>query len=190
MLISITGPSCCGKTTLARELGRLLDAPTYHLDQYFIENAERPLVMGHPSFEQPHQYDGAAMLRDVRYAMCDSELVIAEGFLLHAYAGFEMESYRLLHLDVPHEVLAERRLARATAKDAGSQVKGGRIKDADAGWQAHGRSEWETWGSFQTEITGMEIIRTAEHGGTFPSSPEAIAQAILDSWWGPIQQAA
>jgi hypothetical protein len=190
MLIGISGPSCCGKTTLARELGRLLDAPTFHLDRYFIDEAERPIVDGHPSFEQPHQYDGAAMLKDVRLALCENEIVIAEGFLLFAYEAFEMECYRMLHLDVPHEVLAERRLARALAKEGSSDVKGGRKKTADAGWQAHGRSEWRRWGAFQAEIAGVEVVRTCDHGGSYPSSPEAIAQSILDSWWGPVQQAA
>jgi len=190
MLISISGASCSGKTTLALELGRLLDAPALHLDRYFIEDAERPLVMGHPSFEQPHQYDGRAMLHDARLAMCENELVIAEGFLLFSYSSFEMESYRMIHLDVPHEVLAERRLARAMSKQSTSDVKGGRIKTADAGWQAHGEAEWQRWGSFQADIPGMQVVRSRDHGGTYPSSSQDIAQAILDSWWGPAQQAA
>ena len=190
MLISISGPSCCGKTTLALELARLLSAPTFHLDRYFIEEAERPVVAGYPSFEQPHQYDGATMLRDVRRAMCDNEIVIAEGFLLFAYPGFELESYRLVHLDVPHEVLAERRLARAMARNAVSDVKGGRRKDADAGWQAHGRTEWERWGTFQETIPYVEVVRTCDHGGPYPSRTEDVAQSLLDAWWGPAQQAA
>lgn len=190
MLIGISGESCSGKTTLALELARLLGAPTFHLDRYFIEDAERPLVMGYPSFEQPHQYDGAAMLRDVRKAMCDHEIVVAEGFLLFAYDGFELESYRLIHLDVPHEVLAQRRLARAMGKAGVSDVKGGRKKAADAGWQAHGRHEWERWGAFQADLPYMEVVRSCDHGGPYPSRPEDIAQSILDSWWGPAQQAA
>lgn len=190
MLLSISGPSCSGKTLLALELARLLDAPALHLDRYFVEEAERPMVMGHPSFEQPHQYDGAAMLRDVRLAMCENELVVAEGFLLFSYSSFEMESYRMIHLDVPHEVLVERRLARTAAGDAATDVKGGRRKTADAGWQAHGEAEWARWGSFQADIPGMQVVRSREHGGTYPSSPQDIAQAILDSWWGPVLQAA
>jgi cytidylate kinase len=190
MLIGISGPSCSGKTTLAREIGRILDAPVLHLDRHFLDEAERPVVEGHPSFERPHQYDGAALLRDARQALCDHAAVVVEGFLLFSYPGFELECAQMVHLDVPHEVLAERRLARAIAKDAASDVKGGRKKTADAGWQAHGRSEWERWGAFQADIAGMQVVRSRDHGGAWPSTPEAIAQAVVDSWWEPAQQAA
>lgn len=190
MLIGVTGPSCSGKSTLAHEIARQLGAPTFHLDRYFVEDAERPLVMGHPSFEQPHQYDGRALLRDVGRALCENETVVVEGFLLFAYPGFEMECYRMVYLDVPYEVLAARRLARARSMVAISDVKGGRSKTADAGWQAHGRAEWDRWGAFQSEIDDMQIVRSRDHGGTYPSTPTDIATAIVDSWWGPVQQAA
>ena len=180
MLIGISGPSCSGKSTLARIIAEMLDAPVLHLDRYFIEDAPRPIVNGHPSFERPEQYDGAALFKDAMHAFGDSPLVVVEGFLLFAYPRFELACGQMIHLDVPHHVLAERRLARAGA--AASDVKGGRIKAADDGWQAHGEEEWRRYGAFQADIAGIRTIRPAEFGGSDPSSPEDIANDILDGW--------
>lgn len=188
MLIGISGPSCSGKTTLAREVGRLLGAPVMHLDRYFITEADRPLVDGHPSFERPHQYDGDALLRDANRALCDNDIVVAEGFLLFSYLGFELACAHMVHLDVPHDVLAARRSARSEA--SASDVKGGRIKMADDGWQAHGASEWERFGAFQAGIPGIEVVRTIDHGGSWPSSQQDIASRLIDGWCGPMRQAA
>ena len=184
MLIGISGPSCSGKTTLAREIAALLDAPTLHLDRHFVEDAERPLVNGHPSFEQPHQYDGMALLDEAVSALDHHEHVVVEGFLLFHYPGFTTICDHMVHLDVPHGVLAERRMARAAAKAAASEVKGGRKKAADDGWSAHGRCEWMRHGEFQARIAGITIVRPGiSHAG----DQKSIASQLVASW--PLQVA-
>lgn len=187
MLIGISGPSCSGKTTLAREIAELLEAPTFHLDRHFIEEACRPLVHGHPSFEQPHQYDGLALLDETVAALDVSTHVVVEGFLLFAYPGFTTICDQMLHLDVPHDTLAERRSARAEAKMAAAEIKGGRIKAADDGWGAHGRIEWQRYGAMQADIPGVQVVRP---GISHASSAREIARQHVCHWTGQRLQAA
>lgn len=176
MLIGISGPSCSGKTTLARHAATLLGAPVLHLDRHFIEEADRPIVEGHPSFEQPHQYDGTALLDETVAALDAHETVVVEGFLLFSYPGFTTLCNRMIHLDVPHEVLAARRRERALAKAAATDVKGGRMKGADDGWSAHGREEWLRYGAFQATIPGIEVVRP---GITHEATQEMIARQLF-----------
>lgn len=177
MIVGISGPSCSGKTSLAKELAALLGAPMLHLDQYFIADATRPIVMGHPSFEQPHQYDGAAMLRDAIAAAKTSEHLVLEGFLLFTYPGFLDLVDRAVHLDVPHHVLAAR---RADRNGATGDVKGGRIKLADTAWAAHGEAEWATYGKAQADLPGVEVV--TPHVMRAPSTARDIAIGLLAAW--------
>lgn len=187
MLVGVSGPSCSGKTTLAREIAALLDAPTFHLDRHFIEDAPRPIVNGHPSFEQPHQYDAMALLDETVAALDIHEHVVVEGFLLFAYSGFTTVCDRMIHLDVPHATLAQRRAQRAAAKAALSDVKGGRMKAADDGWASHGREEWLRYGESQARIAGMTVVRP---GMGHPDTQAGIARALVDDWAPLISQAA
>jgi shikimate kinase len=161
MIIGIAGPSCSGKTTLVKKLSSTLDAEVLHLDKYFIEEQARPIVNGYPSYEQPQQYDGMAMLDDLVEASEQAETVIAEGFLLFNYAGFTTLCDHMFYLDVPHEILKQRRLARMNDVSTSSQVEGGRIKEADEAWQAHGHIEWRRYGEMQANIPGMNILHAA-----------------------------
>jgi uridine kinase len=179
MLVGISGPSCSGKTTLAKEIAALLGAPTFHLDRHFIEGAARPVVNGHPSFEQPDQYDAMALLDETVAALSDHEHVVVEGFLLLTYPGFTTVCDRMVHLDVPHETLARRRADRAAAKAALTDVKGGRLKAADDGWSSHGREEWLRYGACQARIPGVTVVRPGE---THPSGQADIARALVADW--------
>lgn len=187
MLIGISGPSCSGKTTLARDIAALMGAPTLHLDRHFIDDAHRPIVNGHPSFEQPHQYDGMALLDETVAAMDEHDNVVVEGFLLFTYPGFTTICDEMVHLDVPHAVLAERRSARAMAKAALSDIKGGRKKAADDGWSAHGRQEWQRYGEMQARIPGIQVVKP---GITHPASAQDIARELVQGWNGGRLQAA
>lgn len=187
MLIGISGPSCSGKTTLAHELGRMLKAPTLHLDRHWIKGSQRPVVNGRESFERPHQYDGRALLREVSEALADNPIVIAEGFLLFAYPGFEMACAEMVHVDVPHDVLVRRRLCRSESQD---DVAGGRIPEADLAWMAHGEAEWAEFGAFQSEIELMTVVRSRAHGGEWPDSTADIAERLVSEWCGERRLAA
>lgn len=177
MIVGISGPSCSGKTSLARAIAALLGAPTLHLDMHFIADADRPLVNGHPSFERPHQYDGAALLAEMLDAAQRHQHVVAEGFLLFLYPGILDACDHRLHLDVPHRTLVGRRARRASAM---GDVKGGRIKQADIAWQAHGEEEWEAHGAHQVAMPGVKVLRPAtmmERG-----SAQEIAQDLVRAW--------
>lgn len=177
MITGISGPSCSGKTSLAKAIAALLGAPMLHLDQHFIEDAERPVVEGHPSFEQPHQYDGEALMRQLVAAASTNEHVVVEGFLLYTYPGFLEICDHRVHLDVPHAVLADR---RADRHGATGDVKGGRIKAADTAWAAHGESEWLTYGAAQAEMPEVIVMRPYD----MPTRPTAqeMARQLLDRW--------
>lgn len=179
MLVGISGPSCSGKTTLAREIAAFLDAPTLHLDRHFDSKAERTVVNGHRSYERPEQYDGAALLEETRLALKLNEHVVVEGFILFSYPGFEQACDRMVHLDLPHHILARRRRQRAEGNDAAGDVKGGRIRDADAAWAAHGKSEWERFGAFQRDLRDMTVVSIGEADGR---TPREIALQLLGTW--------
>lgn len=177
MIVGISGASCSGKTSLAKAIAEMIGAPTLHLDQHFIAEADRPEVNGYPSFEQPHQYDAAALLEQVRETARQHEHVVVEGFLLFTYPGFLEICDRKVHLDVPHDTLAERRARR---NGATGDVKGGRIKLADTAWAAHGREEWERFGAMQAALPGIEILRPYAMLGA-PSARD-LGQGLVDVW--------
>jgi uridine kinase len=53
-LIGIAGPSCSGKTKLARWLAERLNAPILNLDQYYVDMAELPLEQrAKRNFDEP-----------------------------------------------------------------------------------------------------------------------------------------
>lgn len=177
MIIGISGPSCSGKTSLAKALAELLDAPMLHLDHHFIEDATRTMVKGFPSFEQPHQYDAEALGNDLYAASKLNDHVVVEGFLLLTYQTLFDRCDKRVHLDVPHEVLAERRAQRHGAT---GDVKGGRIKLADTAWAAHGREEWERFGAYQSTMEGVEVLRPYDED-VKPSARE-LANRLVAAW--------
>jgi hypothetical protein len=159
----------------------MLKAPTLHLDHHYVKGSEHPVVSGHPSYERPEQYDGRALLKEVNRALAENPIVIAEGFLLFAYPGFEMACAEMVHIDVPHEVLVRRRLARMGAAD---DVAGGRIAEADAAWFAHGETEWLEFGAFQAEIDLMTVVKSRAYGGEWPESTVDVAERLVSEWCG------
>lgn len=87
-LVGIAGPSCAGKTELARWLAARLDAPVLNLDHYYIDLAHLPLEeRARANFDEPEAVDRAAMLHDVA-ALARGEPVVAPlyDFATHARA--------------------------------------------------------------------------------------------------------
>ncbi len=66
-LIGIAGPSCSGKTELARWLSLRTGAPVLNLDHYYIDLSHLPLeVRAKTNFDEPHSVDHDAILQHTR----------------------------------------------------------------------------------------------------------------------------
>ena len=166
MIIGLAGPSCSGKTTLARQLAVALDAELLHLDTRW-RGGPKVIVNGFPSRERPEFYDGDALLRDARRAAASGRSIVLEGFLLFAHAegrecypGMAAFCDRKLFLDLPPPLQRARRMARTQA--GGNSVWGdlpeGHEAGVDRGWLAHGEAEWMLFGDPQRYVAGMTVL--------------------------------
>jgi uridine kinase len=76
-LIGIAGPSCSGKTKLARWLAERLDAPILNLDQYYVDMAELPLEQrAKRNFDEPAALEHLLIFEHARR--------LADGEAIHA----------------------------------------------------------------------------------------------------------
>lgn len=171
VIIGIAGPSCSGKTTVARLVAARLDAPLLHLDKHWVDGCEKPVVNGHPSYERPHQYDGKRLMEAADALSPAHAYVVVEGFLLFAYPRAVQRCGVRILIDAPHAVLAERRSARS-ASGRYDGVWDGANADVDAGWCAHGKDEWERFGRQQDQVPGIVVL-----DGVRP--PNELAASIL-----------
>ncbi|MBI5084329.1 MAG: hypothetical protein HZB13_07015 [Acidobacteria bacterium] len=66
-LVGIAGPSCSGKTELARWLSRQTGAPVLNLDHYYIDLSHLPLeIRARTNFDHPASVDDDAILEHAR----------------------------------------------------------------------------------------------------------------------------
>jgi uridine kinase len=140
-LVAIAGPSCSGKTELARWLSRATGAPVLNLDHYYIDLAHLPLeVRAATNFDEPASVDHDAILADATHlrqglaihapqydfsthtrapgdeVVGPAPLVILEGlFALYWPELRELVSLKLF-VEAPVEVCLQRRLARDTVE--------------------------------------------------------------------------
>ena len=76
-LIGIAGPSCAGKSELARWLSAHTGAPVLNLDHYYIDLSHLPLeVRARTNFDEAHSVDRDAIVEDAR-ALAGGEAVHA-----------------------------------------------------------------------------------------------------------------
>jgi uridine kinase len=138
-LIAIAGPSCAGKTELARWLAARLKAPVLNLDHYYIGLAHLPLeVRARTNFDEPAAVDHAAILHDVaalargepvtapRYdfathararggeRIVPQGLVIVEGLFALYWPELRKHFFLKLFVDAPDSLCLARRLERDT----------------------------------------------------------------------------
>ncbi len=158
MIIGIAGPSCSGKSTIAEAIASTLGIELLHLDGRWISKAEKPVVNGHPSYEQPHQYDGASLLAEMKAAHAEGRDILVEGFLLFCFPEILDLCDHRFYIDVAHEELVRRRTARTAAGGNATWAALGSDDVVDRGWLAHGREEWERWGLPQSKLTGVVIL--------------------------------
>jgi uridine kinase len=74
-LIAIAGPSCSGKSTLARELASSLPATIFTLDSYYHDLAHLPLAeRAKTNFDHPDSMDSALIIRHIEALMEGEEI--------------------------------------------------------------------------------------------------------------------
>lgn len=138
-LVGIAGPSCAGKTELARWLAARLGAPVLNLDHYYNDLAHLPLEeRANTNFDEPEAVDHQAILQDVA-ALARGEpvvaplydfatharahggerivpagLVVIEGLFALYWPALREHYFVKLFVDAPDGVCLARRLARDT----------------------------------------------------------------------------
>ncbi len=149
--IGIAGPSCSGKTTLARGLARKLgwdEKKIFHLDgpeSFYLPNHEpRHVQQGsrtYRSYEHPEAYDGHA-LGD---ALTTAGGGIADGFLIFSYGiPFDLKFF----IDVPWEEQKRRRFGRLEQSPP----------EVNESFLAIGEEEWERYGASQKDQAGVIVL--------------------------------
>src|SRR4051812_46965222 len=74
-LIAIAGPSCSGKSTLARELAAVLPATIFTLDSYYHDLAHLPLAdRAKTNFDHPDSMDSALIIQHIEALMQGEEI--------------------------------------------------------------------------------------------------------------------
>jgi uridine kinase len=122
----LVGPSCCGKSTLAKILGAKLNLPVFSLDDYYIEGADPLYVFGpndevYQTWERPYMYDGNRLAADI-----PATGAIIEGFILFQYQSILDLTGLRVYLDLPfNECLRRRKLRpRHSASDLSFEMIG------------------------------------------------------------------
>lgn len=127
--VGLSGPSCSGKTTLAREIVRIStqEITTLSFDGYWIDLILRLKPGELPDWESPESYNVAKFLRDLHalkreerirleHNALDStsaRLLLVEGFLLYYSPASRACFDRKFFIDLPEEEIIRRRLARS-----------------------------------------------------------------------------
>ena len=136
-LIGIGGPSCAGKTQLAKWLSERLEAPILNLDHYYVDMAELPIeVRAKRNFDEPaaleHElifeharrlaagepvrtprYDFATHTRAVATeVIVPRRFVILEGLFALYWEPLRSLLHTRIFVSASNEVCLDRRLAR------------------------------------------------------------------------------
>jgi uridine kinase len=170
--IGIAGPSCSGKSSIARRLEKVLESDVLSLDQFAINGAERVYIgfTGEKirSFEQPQLYDGArtafVIKQIIDKGLCTFEsmkipeytlenktlykkkYLVAEGFLLFTYQDIlPLIDYKF-YIDLGEEEAIKRRKLR------------GNLPKSDENFMKIGMKEYEIYGLPQKKIPGIIIL--------------------------------
>jgi hypothetical protein len=164
--IGIAGPSCSGKSTLARGLARALNwemEKIFQLDGvqgYYATDYEPRYVekdgKKYRSWEYPEPFDGCALGR----ALGAAGGGIADGFLIFCYdIPFDVK----LFVNLPWPEQVRRRLGRLEQCS----------NEANESWLAIGEAEWELFGAAQKSQPGVIVL-----DGMLP--PEELLRQALE----------
>jgi len=146
MVISLSGHSSSGKTSLAQRLSQELDWPALSLDSYWLPNAAPLFIQRHGKalrcFDHPALYDGARLAHDA----AKHAHAIVEGFAaMHYPAVISITTFHF-HLDVPWAVCAARRRDRPDPRPS------------DASWHAAGMDWHNAIQTLQRQLESAIIL--------------------------------
>jgi uridine kinase len=108
LVIGIAGCSCSGKTTLARELARQLDATLFPLDLYYRDLSQFPLdTREKRNFDHPGSLESELMVEHVR-ALAKGEAIERPvyNFKLHARVAGSFETIAPARVVIVEGILA------------------------------------------------------------------------------------
>lgn len=119
--VGLAGPSCSGKTTLAREIVRISpqEVTILSFDKYWIDLIPKIRPDELPDWESPESYDAARFIRDLqdlkrgKRTTTQSNLLLVEGFLIYHSPISRACFNKKLFIDLPEEEIIRRRLARS-----------------------------------------------------------------------------
>lgn len=173
VFISVAGPSCSGKSTLARVLAEQTNALLIHVDKFYKSDVNRPIINGYPSYERPDQYDGERALKEAleKYEN-ERTSIIFEGFMALTYPNVPAVSDFMFMLDVPFDEQVRRRKLRSASKEYDGVWERARL-DIDEGFYAHGAEEWKRFGETQKSIPGVTVLNGMD-------TPENILKQAVD----------
>ena len=142
--IGIAGPSCSGKTTLARQLVLALDGKLFSLDDYYVRGSMRK----YGTCERPENYDDGKLYAEIDAFAVEhpGRHIVVEGFLLFLYPRLVFS--HMFFIDIPDEIAVARRRARLSTADG----KAGSVEEA---WFKTGLAEWKMYGAKQAQIPGI-----------------------------------
>lgn len=119
--VGLAGPSCSGKTTLAREIVRRCPQEITWLsfDEYWINIIPKLKVDELPDWENPESYDAARFIKDLqalkrgKRTTTQSNLLLVEGFLIYHSPISRACFDKKIFIDLPEEEIIKRRLVRS-----------------------------------------------------------------------------
>jgi uridine kinase len=176
-IIGLCGPSCSGKSTIAKNLAELLDANILSTDQFYKKNSPKIYVDYYGekirTFERKCLYDGDKILDIINdlnkynesefesmnlnfkefetIKLQKKEFLILEGFLLYTYEKlFDKINYKF-YLDICDSEILKRR------KERGERPK------SDFAFEKIGLSEYKEHGEYQKELPNVIVINALDN---------------------------
>jgi len=172
IIIGIAGPSCSGKSSIARRVAERLNTDVLSLDQFAIKGAEKVFVDYNDenirSFEQPQLYDGSRMARVIRTVIdegtCTFEsmkipehileektlqkkgYLVVEGFLLFTYPEIIPLIDHKVYIDLNETEVFRRRAIRSS------------LPKSDESFMKIGMREYERFGAGQKYTPGVIML--------------------------------
>lgn len=143
----IVGPSCSGKSTIAKLLAEKLKKPFFSLDDYYIKDADPIYLLGadgepYKTWERPYMYDGARLANDSMWNQAIGGVVI-EGFVALQYQEIRDINALRIYIDVSFDECLRRRKLRP------------RHSESDMTWEMLGERETREFVEPQKNFKGV-----------------------------------